>query len=201
MVNRLRLAGALSELDPAVRAIVPVEGFGIVAAGEHGRFSFHSRRRWGSSGYSFTIDKLPAPFAVQHSAPAQYTPLSRSFDLARPVDAMFARAGLERLVIVPLASGVGRLWTVARSAERLTDQQLQAHVVLGHIVDRHVSAPESIEQGLVRLHRLDALEHLLPALAEALDVRDVFDRLAKIVNDVLPHDTLELLMPTADRQR
>src|SRR5207244_1885878 len=76
-----------------------------------------------------------------------------------------------------------------------------AHIALGETIDRRASEHESIEQSLGRLTRLDVLEHLLPALADALDVREIFSRLAAIVGDVLPHDTLELLMPTRDRQR
>ncbi|MGH9143113.1 MAG: GAF domain-containing protein, partial [Vicinamibacterales bacterium] len=201
MVNRLRFAGVLSELDAGVRAIAPVDGFGLLLREERGAFTFLSRRSWGSSGYTFPLTDLPAPFAVEQSGPVQYTPLAPMLDLARPVDAMFARAGLERLTIVPLPSGTGRLWTVTRSIGRLTEGQLLEHVALAGELDRRAGAPETVEQSLGRLKRLDALESLLPALADALDVRDIFNRLAAIVGDILPHDTLELLMPTGDRQR
>src|SRR3954471_6074923 len=80
MVNRFRLAGVLSELDAEVRAIVPVDGFGLVIGDEGGDFSFLSRRRWGNSGYSFPIGDLPAPFASAQVRPSQYTPLSAAFD-------------------------------------------------------------------------------------------------------------------------
>ena len=39
-----------------------------------------------------------------------------------------------------------------------------------------------------RLRALEALEGLLPALAGVLDIRQVFDRVSEIANQVLPHD-------------
>jgi hypothetical protein len=200
MVHRFRLADVLSELDAEVRAIVAVDGLGFVIGEDRGDFSFLSRHRWGNSGYSFAIGDLPAPFALQQSAAAQYTPSSAAFDVSRPVDAMLARAGLEGLTIVPLPSGAGRFWTVTRSTERLTDRQLDAYTVLGESVGRRICAPDSVEQSLCRLRRLDLLEALVPALADALDVGEIFGRLAGIVGQILPHDSLELLLPTSDRK-
>ena len=42
------------------------------------------------------------------------------------------------------------------------------------------------------LARLDALAELLPVLAGALDVRDVFHHISRITREVLPHDALAL---------
>ena len=185
---------------PTVQAIEPVDGFGLLLPDNNGQFTFLSRSPWGNNAYAFAAADLPAPFRVQLSEPAQFTPLSPDYDLGRPLDAMFARSGLERLTLAPLSSGLGTFWTATRSTGRLTDEQLQAHVALARSIDTRVAAGESTADGLRRLHRLDALENLLPALADALDVRDVFSRLAAIVGDVLPHDTLVLLIPTGDRR-
>src|SRR5476649_203692 len=39
----------------------------------------------------------------------------------------------------------------------------------------------------------DASAALLRTIAEVLDIRDVFPRVSAIVNDVLPHDALDLM--------
>jgi two-component system response regulator FlrC len=200
MVNRFRLAGILSDLDAEVRGVAPVDGFGLAVDEGNGVVSFLSRRPWGSSGYTFRIGELPAPFAAVQAGPAQYRPLSAGCDLSA-VDGMFARDGLERLIIVPLRAANARLGIVSTSTEGLTREQLDAHGEVGRRVERRIAAADTVEQRLARLDRLDGLDALLPALAEALDVRDIFERLASIAGRVLPHDALELLLPIGDRQR
>src|SRR4051812_12508989 len=192
MIHRLRLAGILAELDAEVHAIEPVDGFGLLLPDDTGQFTFLSRSAWGNNAYVFAAADLPAPFRVPLSAPAQFTPLSPGYDLGRPLDAMFARSGLERLALAPLSAGIGTFWTATRSTARLTNEQLRAHVSLVHSIETRLAEGESTEDALGRLHRLDALENLLPALADALDVRAVFSRLAAIIGDVLPHDALVL---------
>jgi transcriptional regulator with GAF, ATPase, and Fis domain len=58
----------------------------------------------------------------------------------------------------------------------------------------------SLERELERLRRLDALDELLPTLAEVLDVREVFARIGEIAKRVIPHDTLGLVLVGEDRQ-
>ncbi len=143
MTHRLRLAGVLSELDAEVQAIEPVDGFGLLLPDSNGQFTFLSRSPWGNNAYAFAAADLPAPFRVQLSEPAQFTPLSPGYDLGRPLDAMFARSGLERLTLAPLSSGLGTFWTATRSTGRLTDEQLHAHVALTRSIDTKVAAGES----------------------------------------------------------
>jgi transcriptional regulator with GAF, ATPase, and Fis domain len=49
-----------------------------------------------------------------------------------------------------------------------------------------------------RRRRLDKLDVLLPAIAETLDVREVFPRLSTLVQDVIPHVTVALALVTPD---
>src|SRR5215475_571056 len=62
------------------------------------------------------------------------------------------------------------------------------------------SAARDLERELERLRRLDALDELLPTLAEVLDVRQVFARIGEIAKRVIPHDTLGLILVAPDRQ-
>jgi transcriptional regulator with GAF, ATPase, and Fis domain len=50
-----------------------------------------------------------------------------------------------------------------------------------------------------RRRRAQALDSLLPALAEALDVRDVFQKVAAVAQAVIPHDLMELGILNEDR--
>ncbi|HVO11271.1 MAG TPA: sigma 54-interacting transcriptional regulator [Vicinamibacteria bacterium] len=51
---------------------------------------------------------------------------------------------------------------------------------------------------LARRRRLDAVDQLLPTLATALDVREVFDRVSQHVQPALGHDRIVLASQTAD---
>jgi len=55
-----------------------------------------------------------------------------------------------------------------------------------------MNAPDSSSSDGERLRRLEALDDLLPTLAGALDVREVFDRISAIARRVLPHDVMGL---------
>jgi transcriptional regulator with GAF, ATPase, and Fis domain len=201
MMNRLRLAGVLPELDAEVYGIAAVDGFGMVLPDGDDRVLLLSRSAWGNNAYTFTPADLPAPLRLQPSRAEQFIPFLQYLDPARTVDAMFARSRLERLTVAPLSSGPGLFYTATRTTDPLTDAQVQAYVAVGDQIVRRASAPESLDDSLRRLRRLEVLDSLLPALADALDVRDIFSRLASIVSQVLPHDALNILIPTADRQR
>ena len=48
------------------------------------------------------------------------------------------------------------------------------------------------------LNQLDAFHALLPALAHALDVRDVFQHLSAVASQIVPHDEANLALLTED---
>jgi transcriptional regulator with GAF, ATPase, and Fis domain len=57
----------------------------------------------------------------------------------------------------------------------------------------------NLEHELERLRRLEALDELLPTLAEVLDVRQVFARIGEIAKRVIPHDAFGLVLISDDR--
>ena len=72
-----------------------------------------------------------------------------------------------------------------------------------HIAELAVLAAERdrlLEVEQERRRRLEALELLLPAIAEALDVREVFPRLSSLMQGVIPHATVALALVTPDGQ-
>src|SRR4030088_1582890 len=52
--------------------------------------------------------------------------------------------------------------------------------------------------GTTDLNQLDAFHALLPALAGALDVRDVFQHLSAVASRIVPHDEANLVLATDD---
>jgi transcriptional regulator with GAF, ATPase, and Fis domain len=53
----------------------------------------------------------------------------------------------------------------------------------------------------VNLDQLDAFHALLPALAKALDVRDVFQQLSAVASRIVPHDEANLAITTEDESQ
>src|ERR1700687_2969271 len=55
-----------------------------------------------------------------------------------------------------------------------------------------------LEPSTVDLDQLDAFQALLPALAGALDIRDVFQHLSAVASRIVPHDEANLALATDD---
>src|SRR5882762_8785631 len=56
-----------------------------------------------------------------------------------------------------------------------------------------------VEPVTTDLSQLDAFHALLPALAGALDIRDVFQQLSAVASRIVPHDEANLALATGDR--
>src|SRR5712675_1197331 len=56
----------------------------------------------------------------------------------------------------------------------------------------------SAEPAEYEIEHIDAFDDLLPALARALDVRDIFQHLSTIAARIVPHDEANLALPTDD---
>ena len=54
---------------------------------------------------------------------------------------------------------------------------------------------------LGRLQRLEALDGLLTALTGVLSLKEAFDRVSEIAQNVLPHDALVVVVPTSEPER
>src|SRR6185436_7658168 len=58
-----------------------------------------------------------------------------------------------------------------------------------------------VAAGRERRRRNEVLRSLLPTLAQALDVREVFRQISVVAREVIPHDLLELGVLSDDRER
>jgi transcriptional regulator with GAF, ATPase, and Fis domain len=60
---------------------------------------------------------------------------------------------------------------------------------------------QTAEYATGNLDQLDAFHALLPALAQVLDVRDVFQQLSAVASRIVPHDEANLAITTEDESR
>ena len=83
----------------------------------------------------------------------------------------------------------GLFWAGTASNEPLSDAQVAALGTLAKRIVERSREPESDDAREDRLGRLESLSDVLPLIARALDLRDVFERLSGIARRALPHDT------------
>ncbi len=193
------MTAALSAVNADVQSIAAVDGFGIVVPSADGRALLHTRSSWGSAAYALPSAQLPAPLRTNPRRSEQLLGLGAELDAPDSIWPLFTQYSLGRLVIAPLPDG-SVFWSVSREESSLTDEQLDAFWLLGRKALEHAQLDETNDAAANRLRRMDALEEVVPALAGVLDVRGVFERLAKIVDKVIPHDALGLAILSDDRR-
>jgi transcriptional regulator with GAF, ATPase, and Fis domain len=110
--------------------------------------------------------------------------------------------GYRSLLVLPLEVSnrqLGLLWFGARDAGALDERH---EIALKPIAGLLAAAIERerlwrIEQEHRR--KRDHLQRLVPAIADALDIRTVFPRMSALLQDVIPHVTTTLVLLTPDR--
>jgi transcriptional regulator with GAF, ATPase, and Fis domain len=93
----------------------------------------------------------------------------------------------------------------APTPEALLDAVTRAADELG-LTDGPLARVRELAESLVdvereRRRRAETLRPLLPMLAQALDVREIFRQVAAVAREVIPHDLLELGVLSDDRER
>src|SRR5450759_2813172 len=123
------------------------------------------------------------------------------FDTSFPRDRSLKEAKIRSMLRMPLAGssrgGYLSLLSLKAGAYTAEDEGLFrpiADVVAMAFEHERLAAGEK-----ARRRKYEGLQALAPALAKALDVRDVFERISEIVRPVVPHDRMALGLLTEDR--
>ena len=189
----------LSDFSPEVGAIADVEAFGVVLARPEAQAQLVTRHRVGVAAHLLPVDRLPA--ALVPSAPGtMIAPLPRHEEASHPVFERLVGYQIDCLLVKPLPDGIGLFWAGSRAAA-FSDSQVAALGALAARIAAGLHEPERREVRLARLARLEAVEEVLPLIAGALDVRDVFHRLSEVARSVVPHDAATIQILSDDRTR
>jgi transcriptional regulator with GAF, ATPase, and Fis domain len=193
--GRLYLFMVVSDFRPEVGAIADVEAFGVVLARPDGQARLVTRHRAGVAAHLLAADRLPASFAPHATTRGLVAPLQAHADASHPFVQRLLGYGIDCLFVAPLPDGAGLFWAGVRSGSSFSGAQAAALETLAARVGATLGEPEPREVRLSRLARLEAVEQILPLIAGALDVRDVFHRLSEVARSVLPHDaaTIQIL--------
>ena len=125
----------------------------------------------------------------------------RELDPAYPRDREILDSGIRSIIRGVLRSGgrtLGVLAFSSRRPEAFTRKDEPVVVALADLVAAALEHERLFVIERERSHRALALEGLLPTLAQALDVRQVFKQVSEITQGVIPHDMLVLSLLRPD---
>jgi transcriptional regulator with GAF, ATPase, and Fis domain len=128
----------------------------------------------------------------------------REMDPAFAVDKRMLERGYRSLMRLPLLGGekiLGSLVLVARDPDAFTEEHAGQLSVVAELVALALAHEKLAAAWRSRKSRRDALERLLPTLAQTLDVRAVFDQISVIAQEIIPHHYLSLGRLSDDRRR
>jgi transcriptional regulator with GAF, ATPase, and Fis domain len=209
IADSLELKDVWDRVAEACRTVVPFDGMGVSRLQGDGRV--RAMAAMGIPASATMVDRFfeRSAFSPRFWPDADdylvlitdtLTDLDRSFGVDRDVIERGYRSALR----IPLGRGQGRagsLILTSTTPGRFTKEHGQALQVVGEMVALALAHEDLAARRRERRRRRDALDRLVPALTGTLDVRAVFDQLAGIAQEIIPHDFLTLGLLTGDGKR
>ena len=193
MTSHWEMRVALAATEAEALAVAPLLGWGLVLPVAGGCVSYQMCHPWGTHVNILPVDDLPAGLRTPIAGVRQIGPIARDDG---PIDASLVTLGIATLLAVPLPGDLGLFW--AGSGSTFSEAQVEGLEGLAHRLAERSREPESDESRALRLERLESLSDVLPLIARALDLRDVFERLSEVARRALPHDTCVVGIHSAD---
>jgi transcriptional regulator with GAF, ATPase, and Fis domain len=209
IADSLELKEVWPRVSDACRAVVPFDAMGVaqfqpadrvrvlVAAGDPAARDLQER--------SFARDDFSGPLWPREE---NFLVLVR--EAAQELDPSFAAdheiisRGFRSLLRLPLGhhdKKLGSLVLVSREPGRFTRDHGRNLVVVAELVTLALAHEALASAWRERRKRREALERLIPALTDTLDVRAVFEKISAIVQELIPHDYFSLGLMSEDRSR
>src|SRR4051812_1310051 len=184
MTSHWGMRVALASLEADALAAAPLQAWGLVLPhGDH--VSYQIRHRAAT-----TVNLLP----VAH-LPAALRPPIDSLRVAAvdtdggPIGETLAQMGVTTIAALPIPAACGLLWAGAAGPEHFSDAHVSALTSLARQLVERSRVAESEDVLLDRMERLEALAEVLPHMAHALDVRELFEKLSEVAARVIPHES------------
>ena len=186
---------ALAALEGDAEAIAPLQAWGLVLPHSAETVSYQLRHRWGTTVNVLPVRQLPDALRL----PIADARTAAVVAYGDPLHEALTAVGVATVLAVPLPEGRGLLFAGGAGPEPFTSAHAAALQSLGCRLVQQAVIPESEASQLERMERLDALADVLPHMASALDVREIFERLAKVASRVIPHESAVVGINSEDR--
>jgi len=201
----LELKEVFAQVAEAASEVLPYETMGVCRFEPPNTF-----RLYAIAGDTKEKDDEPESVLLDDFSPAMRPRpgVTLRFDDARLVcdpqfllDRMLLDEGVRSALATPLmgsGSLAGQLWFTATRSGVFEPRHEEAARAIADILSLSLEHERLWSLDAARRRRLDAIDSLMSAIAETLDVRGIFDRVSQIVRPVLPHDHLILTSLSAD---
>jgi transcriptional regulator with GAF, ATPase, and Fis domain len=204
-----RLCEGVLALFTAARARLPVASLSVLQPGGRGEIVLTISDGVGTSGHRELASGITRAFLPANGI-RQITERDLEAHSERMIEARLLLMGMpesvrqartQHAVLVPLPDRQpNATLVVGLSSPGVDERQLTQIAQLGADVWQLMNREESTDEELARLRRLAALETVLPALVEALDIREIFERVSELSKPALGHDFLSVGTFSEDRQ-
>ena len=216
------LVGALAEIARVVAETLSLpEVFPRVAAAARGVLPFDAAGvgrlvegpaliSWGHSvedgstgaGFRYEAEEM-SPVLWPSSEGVRLVDDARTaLDPTRRADRETLDSGTRSVLVAPVQRGsaiIGVFWVSARSPRAFREAHGEAAAAIAAVLSPALEHERRAEEDRERLRRHRELDALGPALASALDVREVFDQVSAIARRVVPHEKMTLGLLSEDR--
>src|SRR6185295_7666209 len=208
IADSLELKEVWDRVAEACRTIVPFDGMGVsrlqpgdvvrvvavtsdsgadqLVEAEFTR-SDYSPKLWpGADDYLLIIDDAP-----------------KEVDQAFAVDRYVVGRGHRSIMRVPLGRGQGRVGSLiltAHEPHRFTEAHGRSLTLVAELVALALAHEKLASRWRERKKQREALERLVPTLSGTLDVRQVFEQIGHIAEEIVPCDFMALTLLSDDRQ-
>jgi transcriptional regulator with GAF, ATPase, and Fis domain len=202
VAESLDLKEVFSRVADATRSVLPFDGMVVVRV-EDDTLSVHS--------FVGEAEAPPQSMRREDFSPRLWDEVVRDcriddladlLDPAFAIDRKIAADGMHALLSAPLKRGdkvVGFVSVGAYRPGTFGEEHRAALRLIADILSLALEHERLWSLDEARRRRLDSVDALLPTLAKALDVREVFNQVSAVVKPVLPHDRLVLASLSADR--
>jgi transcriptional regulator with GAF, ATPase, and Fis domain len=188
----------------AAATVLPLDFMGVVRVKGPDTLELYS--------LSGGLPDSPVPLRPEDFSPA-IRPLDgrvqRIDDLAERLDPSFAvdrkiqQAGMRSSLLAPLLRGehlAGYVMVESRQPGAFTAGHETALQSIADLLSLALEHERLWSLDAERRRRLDAIDALLPMMANVLDIREIFHQVSAVVKPVLPHDLLVLSSLSDDRR-
>ncbi len=198
VAGTLELREVFSRVADAAHRVVAFDAMGITRATEAGGIILYAvagTAGGGTPGRELTFEEISPALRGQGGRVVRIADAPRELDVRHALDREIVGSGALSLLAGPIRRGeapLGGLWFASKQRDAFSERD---EVTLAAIADLLAVALEHerlTDAERLRLRRHRDLEQLVPTLARALDVREVFGQISEIAQKVLPHDRMAL---------
>jgi transcriptional regulator with GAF, ATPase, and Fis domain len=192
--------------------LLPANGLGVVRQlGDDGVILTYADP-FGATAYRTAAHRISTPFRPRSSGLLQVTAAELDANPTSLVESRLLHTGFSeeirgawkprQVFTVPVPDTHGSTLLVISLTELDRPTAVAAPLEsLAHGVTEFLRPFKAAGNELDLLRKLEAVEHLLPALFHVLDVREIFDRLSTIARSVLRHDFASLGVLSEDLEQ